>query len=81
MITGSIPSFMDVIFNFASKEMMDENVITLAHQKGLKINFYGDDTWLKLFPGTFHHWEGVTSFFVSDYTEVEYFQRNISFFH
>jgi hypothetical protein len=26
---------------------------------------YGDDTWLKLFPGTFDRAEGTTSFFVS----------------
>lgn len=32
--------------------------------------FYGDDTWLKLFPDTFLRSEGTTSFFVNDYTEV-----------
>jgi hypothetical protein len=26
---------------------------------------YGDDTWLKLFPGTFHRSDGTSSFFVS----------------
>jgi hypothetical protein len=30
-----------------------------------KLVMYGDDTWLKLFPGTFHRSEGTTSFFVS----------------
>ncbi len=31
---------------------------------------FGDDTWLKLFPGRFVREDGTTSFFVSDYTEV-----------
>ena len=26
---------------------------------------YGDDTWLKLFPGTFSRFDGTSSFFVS----------------
>jgi ethanolaminephosphotransferase len=30
-----------------------------------KLLMYGDDTWLKLFPGTFDRAEGTTSFFVS----------------
>ena len=33
---------------------------------------YGDDTWIRLFPeGTFSRSDGTTSFFVSDYTEVD----------
>ena len=32
---------------------------------------YGDDTWLKLFPGFFERADGTTSFFVSDFTEVD----------
>lgn len=32
---------------------------------------YGDDTWLKLFPGFFDRADGTTSFFVSDFTEVD----------
>ena len=44
-----------------------------------KLNFkrnltmFGDDTWLKLFPGRFVREDGTTSFFVSDYTEVGWF--------
>ncbi|KNG81984.1 GPI ethanolamine phosphate transferase 2 [Aspergillus nomiae NRRL 13137] len=53
---------------------------TLTHQdtwlaqlkaKGGKMVMYGDDTWLKLFPGMFHRADGTTSFFVSDFTEVD----------
>ena len=35
------------------------------------ITFFGDDTWTRLFPGQFLRQDPVTSFFVSDYTEVD----------
>ncbi|PIO59657.1 hypothetical protein TELCIR_18876, partial [Teladorsagia circumcincta] len=35
------------------------------------IAFFGDDTWLRLFPNAFVEAEGVTSFFVNDFTEVD----------
>ncbi|KAI9810956.1 MAG: major facilitator super transporter protein [Pycnora praestabilis] len=75
--TGSIPSFLDVILNFAESDTTS----SLAHQdtwlaqmkaKGNgKLIMYGDDTWLKLFPDTFARADGTSSFFVSDFTEVD----------
>jgi ethanolamine phosphate transferase 2 subunit G len=69
--TGSVPSFSDVILNIAESETMS----TLLHQDTLLSQFktnlggrlvmYGDDTWLKLFPGMFDRVDGTTSFFVS----------------
>ena len=69
--TGSIPSFLDVILNFAESDISS----TLATQDtwpgqlrakdGGKLVMYGDDTWLKLFPGIFCRSDGTTSFFVS----------------
>lgn len=77
MTTGSIPSFLDVVLNL---DETDETS-TLASQdtwlaqmkaKGTgKLVMYGDDTWLKLFPGMFDRADGTTSFFVSDFTEVD----------
>lgn len=32
---------------------------------------FGDDTWIKLFPGMFDEYDGTASFFVSDFTEVD----------
>ncbi|KAG9196210.1 ethanolaminephosphotransferase [Alternaria panax] len=79
--TGSIPSFVDVILNFAESDTTS----TLATQdtwlaqikakdydngKG-KLVMYGDDTWLKLFPNVFERADGTSSFFVSDFTEVD----------
>ncbi|OJJ52571.1 hypothetical protein ASPSYDRAFT_164083 [Aspergillus sydowii CBS 593.65] len=74
--TGSVPSFLDVILNIAESDTSS----TLAYQdtwlaqiraKGEQLIMYGDDTWLKLFPGMFGRSDGTTSFFVSDFTEVD----------
>ncbi|KAF9935120.1 major facilitator super transporter protein [Linnemannia zychae] len=36
-----------------------------------KIAFFGDDTWIKLFPGLFFRSEGTSSFFAMDTVEVD----------
>lgn len=72
LTTGSVPNFIDVIMNFKSSELKEDNIIYQAVKRKKKIVFYGDDTWLKLFPNMFTRSEGTTSFFVSDYTEVDY---------
>lgn len=71
MTTGSIPSFLDMILNFAESDTTSSlaNQDTwLAQMKakntGVSI-MYGDDTWLKLFPETFQRADGTSSFFVS----------------
>jgi ethanolaminephosphotransferase len=72
LTTGSVPSFLDLILNFAESD----TTFSLASQdtwlsqilaRGQKLVFYGDDTWLKLFPteGFFHRHDGTSSFFVS----------------
>ncbi|CAJ0845239.1 9380_t:CDS:10 [Entrophospora sp. SA101] len=35
------------------------------------ISFFGDDTWIKLFPGIFDITDGTTSFFATDTVEVD----------
>ncbi|KAF2008846.1 GPI ethanolamine phosphate transferase 2 [Aaosphaeria arxii CBS 175.79] len=77
--TGSIPSFLDVILNFAESDTtstlaaQDTWLAQLRAQDGGKgrLVMYGDDTWLKLFPGFFERQDGTSSFFVSDFTEVD----------
>jgi ethanolaminephosphotransferase len=68
--TGSVPGFLDVILNVAESDTTS----TLAQQdswlaqikaNGGKLVMYGDDTWLKLFPGMFERSDGTASFFVS----------------
>jgi len=69
--TGSVPSFLDMILNFAesdtSSTLADQDT-WLAQMKAKssdKLLMYGDDTWLKLFPCTFDRADGTSSFFVS----------------
>lgn len=69
--TGSIPSFLDVVLNLnegdESSTLASQDT-WLAQMKAKdtgKLLMYGDDTWLKLFPGTFDRLDGTTSFFVS----------------
>ena len=69
-VTGSVPGFSDVIFNLGSSELAEDNILHQLVDKGHDIVFYGDDTWLSLFPDKFVRSEGTTSFFVNDYTEV-----------
>ncbi len=69
--TGSIPSFLDVILNFAESDTtsnlahQDTWLAQLKAKPGRKVVMYGDDTWLKLFPNTFSRADGTSSFFVS----------------
>jgi len=69
--TGSIPSFLDVILNFAESDTtsnlahQDTWLAQLKAKSGRKLVMYGDDTWLKLFPNIFSRVDGTSSFFVS----------------
>nr|XP_033197814.1 GPI ethanolamine phosphate transferase 2 [Bombus vancouverensis nearcticus] len=69
--TGMIPSFIDVVLNFGSKPVTGDNVLLQAKRTGYKSVFYGDDTWITLFPSIFDRYDGTTSFFVTDFTEVD----------
>jgi len=69
--TGSIPSFLDVILNFAESDTtstlanQDTWLAQIKNKNNGKLVMYGDDTWLKLFPDTFARADGTSSFFVS----------------
>lgn len=71
MTTGSIPSFLDMILSFAesdktsSLEGQDTWLAQLKAKQDGRLVLFGDDTWLKLFPETFAHADGTSSFFVS----------------
>ncbi|XP_014905015.1 GPI ethanolamine phosphate transferase 2 isoform X1 [Poecilia latipinna] len=71
LTTGSIPGFIDVVMNLNSPALLEDNLIWQAKTAGKRIVFYGDDTWIRLFPKHFMEYDGTTSFFVSDYTEVD----------
>ena len=70
LTTGGIPGFVDVVLNFDSSALLEDNLISQLHRAGRKMVFYGDDTWMRLFPQHFMRTDGTTSFFVTDYTEV-----------
>lgn len=69
--TGSIPSFLDVVLNLnegdesSTLASQDTWLAQMKAKETGKLLMYGDDTWLKLFPGTFDRLDGTTSFFVS----------------
>ena len=69
--TGSVPSFLDVILNFAESDTSSTLATQdtwLAQMKAKatgKMVMYGDDTWIKLFPESFDRADGTSSFFVA----------------
>ena len=69
--TGSVPSFIDLLGNLNSPELTLDSWLHQMRLAGKRLWFFGDDTWLSLFPQTFEKSEGTTSFFVSDYTQVD----------
>lgn len=75
--TGSIPSFVDLILNFdegdtsSTLAAQDTWLAQMRSAEKGKLLMFGDDTWLKLFPKTFDRHDGTSSFFVSDFTEVD----------
>jgi ethanolaminephosphotransferase len=80
LTTGSVPSFLDLILNFAESDTSSslaaqDTWLAQIKAKGGEVVFYGDDTWLKLFPSSFTEdgvevpfflrADGTSSFFVS----------------
>lgn len=89
--TGSIPSFLDVILNFAESDTsstlatQDTWLAQLKTKENGKLVMYGDDTWLKLFPDFFERADGTSSFFVSvsgsnPYVEKKPIELEIDFY-
>ena len=51
LLTGSLPTFVDISNSFSSKTLEEDNLIHQLQQNGKKrILFSGDDTWAELFP-------------------------------
>eukprot|EP01114_Cavostelium_apophysatum_P013209 TRINITY_DN3141_c0_g1_i1.p1 TRINITY_DN3141_c0_g1~~TRINITY_DN3141_c0_g1_i1.p1 ORF type:complete len:632 (+),score=53.61 TRINITY_DN3141_c0_g1_i1:66-1961(+) len=71
LTSGGVPSFLDFLFNFNTQELVEDNIMYQLHQQGKRMRFFGDDTWLKLFPTYFEKFEGTTSFFATDTVEVD----------
>ncbi|RUP15914.1 LOW QUALITY PROTEIN: alkaline-phosphatase-like protein [Jimgerdemannia flammicorona] len=83
LTTGSVPSFLDAILNIAESDttatlLNQDNWLAQMRRAHKTIHFFGDDTWIKLFPGLFGRMEGTTSsrttpctFPLKDTTEVD----------
>ena len=71
LTTGSVPQFIDVLLNLMSTEVFDDSILHRLVAGRKNIVFYGDDTWLKIYPRLFLRSEGTSSFYVNDYVEVD----------
>ncbi|CAG8641938.1 6236_t:CDS:2, partial [Paraglomus occultum] len=77
LTTGTVPNFLDAILNIAESDTstslayQDNWLVQFKNSANKSISFFGDDTWIKLFPGIFDRIDGTTSFFVSDTVEVD----------
>lgn len=74
--TGSTPNFIDAVLNIAEEDTSStlgdqDSWIKQMYTNNWKINMFGDDTWLKLFPDYFTKTEGTASFYVADFTIVD----------
>lgn len=50
LLTGSLPTFLDVGSVFAGGEIREDNVLLQAMRNGMRVGAVGDDTWTQLFP-------------------------------
>ena len=71
IVSGSIPSFYEIIENSISNEYSQDSIIKQLKSRKIPMVFYGDNTWLKLFPNMFLRSEGTNSFYVNDFHEVD----------
>lgn len=75
--TGSTPNFLDAILNVAEDDSSSnlkeqDSWLRQFHVHNKHMKFFGDDTWLKLFPHEFFdEVDGTNSFFVSDFEQVD----------
>ena len=55
LTTGSLPTYIDLSWNFASYAIDEDNLIRQLHRAGKRIVFMGDDTWKGLYPNESFH--------------------------
>lgn len=70
MTTGTVPNFIDVVMNLGSSELHMDSFLHQMYDKGGKMVFCGDNTWVKMFPAMFHRkLENQDSLYVNDFHE------------
>lgn len=71
LTTGSLPTFIDIVKNFASSEILEDNIIDQMRAKNKSIVFMGDDTWMGLYPNRFLRHYAFASFNTWDLDTVD----------
>ena len=69
--TGNLPTFVDAGSNFASSQILEDNLIAAFARSGQRSVFMGDDTWAGLFPNLFNQSFPFPSFDVWDLHSVD----------
>ncbi|KAF5392326.1 hypothetical protein D9757_001364 [Collybiopsis confluens] len=52
--TGSLPTFVDIGNSFGGGEIEEDSIVGQVGTKGGDVAFMGDDTWMNVFPDSFH---------------------------
>ena len=71
LTAGSLPTFIDISQNFASSEIVEDNVIDQLRRMKKDIVFMGDDTWESIYPDRFKRTYPFPSFNVKDLHTVD----------
>lgn len=71
MMTGSLPTFIDIGSNFASPEINEDNLIDQIVRANMSAVFMGDGTWTELFPNRFLRQYDYPSFDIFDLDTVD----------
>ncbi|EKM76323.1 hypothetical protein AGABI1DRAFT_131414 [Agaricus bisporus var. burnettii JB137-S8] len=54
LTTGSLPTFVDMGSNFGGSEILEDSIVKQLQLADKSVAFMGDDTWLSVFPTSFH---------------------------
>ncbi|KAI0029077.1 hypothetical protein K488DRAFT_57196 [Vararia minispora EC-137] len=54
IVTGSLPTFIDMGHNFGGATIDEDSLVKQFVAANKTVAFMGDDTWLTVFPGSFH---------------------------
>lgn len=71
LVTGGLPTFIDVAQNFDSPQIFEDSLICQLEKHHRNITVLGDDTWHSLFPHSFHRSFLFPSFNVRDLHTVD----------
>ncbi|KAJ7433936.1 hypothetical protein FB451DRAFT_1312941 [Mycena latifolia] len=54
LTTGSLPTFVDIGNNFGGSSIAEDSIMKQLRLAGKRAAFMGDDTWMSVFPDSFH---------------------------